>query len=1253
MKKLFLACYLLAAAPTTFGQTNSNTSYSTLWSLIAQQEFGKAEELIASGKIRPEKKHDAYITGLYLKGYLQKIDETADFIDAFYTKVENPDPYVYALWFSPPVLGFYGKKTQPHQLALIKALLDNPRTFGTIRAGALYQLGMHYRFQNKFDSAQSQFVKIGGIQNWQYVGPFENLSQSGIYKSYGPLERPDDKSEFSSLTNARIKWFTPPHENPDGWIPVSNQIKNTTAVVYTQTFVTSPADQDVIVNTGVSGAIRVWINDSMILSETTERTTEFDTYSVKCRLQKGVNRIVVQLSFTNTYYANFGMRITDHEFNPIPGLVGSSFFKPYKKSSQSPSAMKHFAEDFFANKIEAEPDNMVNYLLLSDVYLRHKKILEARKLIESAIRIFPNNLLRAQLTEILAKEENQTVLLEEVDNIRRSDPKSPMILEIDISNSINTERYTEALDAIAEYEKRYGQDLKTLKLKMGVLGKQNRIPELVDLAEQAFKLYPDEPELIPLMFAIRKEINRDKAAAMRIYEVYLRQNHNYTVLSTYLELLHEEGNSETVTKKRKWMVETSPHETLLLADLAEYHMNAEEYAEAGKCLEQAIALSPYDGKLWDLIGDAKRGLDKKEEAIQAFQRSLELDPNQYTVITKLRTLLGKPEIYTIVPEANIEQIIANDTPPESSQTSNKGYYIVFQDRSTVMHPAGATEDFHTYILRITNEKGIKAYKESTINYNSSQNLFIEQFDLIKPSGVRIRGERNQNQIVFPNLEVGDVIVYRYRYQNFFSGRFANDFWTKHFFQKETYLAHSRYSILLPASRKLNYVVSNSTLQPKIQVVDEFKQYSWEMKKQPPYADESYRPAVVDVVPVLHISTLATWNDVAFWYADLINKSSDETYELTSAFQNIFGERNLKAMTEFEKAKAIYSYIVRNVRYSSVSFRQGAYLPQTASKTLATRLGDCKDLSNLFMKLCEMAGVTAQMVLTDTRDHGEMDMVLPSIDFNHCIAKAKLDGKDFFIELTDNHLPFASLPINLTGALILEIPRDRTMGKVELTKLDTRTKTRAVAKASVTMRPLGNDLFVDVNRIKYGQLTSKLRNDFSSIPYDKQILKLRDYVASQNKEVNIDTLVFGSLDSLDDSVSFAYRYQIKDGIAEIASMSTFKLIFPDLAATSSHFASAKREYPIDYPAYEDTDYYETTIRVEIPPGKKFVEVPANVSLTFNGMSYDLQYSLVEPEMLIVTRKFNTQRTRIDVKDYSDMKAFLDMIVKSEQRILAVQ
>src|SRR5687768_1802967 len=132
MKYILFACSLLFGN-TVFAQTANFPKYNSVWELIGKQEFRKAEKLISDGAIEPGKTDDAYITGLYLKTYLKSIDESQDFVPAFYSVNQNPDPYVYALWFTPPVIGAYGKKKK-HQLAMIHTLFQNPKTKGTLTA---------------------------------------------------------------------------------------------------------------------------------------------------------------------------------------------------------------------------------------------------------------------------------------------------------------------------------------------------------------------------------------------------------------------------------------------------------------------------------------------------------------------------------------------------------------------------------------------------------------------------------------------------------------------------------------------------------------------------------------------------------------------------------------------------------------------------------------------------------------------------------------------------------------------------------------------------------------------------------------------------------------------------------------------------------------------------------------------------------------------------------------------------------------
>ena len=146
--------------------------------------------------------------------------------------------------------------------------------------------------------------------------------------------------------------------------------------MYAQNFVISPIDQTVYCAAGFTGSAKIWINDELVIAEAKERITEMDEYTVKVDLKKGVNRVLVQLGFTGSSYPNFSIRFTDEKFKQVQNISGSPTYAAYPKyvnSNKKYTLVPQFAETFFKDKISGKPDNLINYLLLADVYLRNKK----------------------------------------------------------------------------------------------------------------------------------------------------------------------------------------------------------------------------------------------------------------------------------------------------------------------------------------------------------------------------------------------------------------------------------------------------------------------------------------------------------------------------------------------------------------------------------------------------------------------------------------------------------------------------------------------------------------------------------------------------------------------------------------------------------------------------------------------------------------------------------------------------------------
>ena len=1245
----FLVVLLLAVSQFSFAQNN----YEKAWQALNKNKWSEASQLLRLAQQDGSTYKDAYLSNLYLQMYNGKDDEVKDYL-TFFSKADNPYPYTYALWFKSPVVGSYGKKQSDHQLTLLTQLIKEDKTPGTLQAAANYQMGIHYLYSNDFDRSEQYCSTIGNIRKWQYTGPFENLSQSGFYKSYGPLENPAPSSVFKSLSNADVKWFTPAQENKDGWNPVSFHFNKSTAVVYAQNFITSASDQTVYCAVGASGSLKVWINDELIIAESVERKTELDQYIAKCDLKKGTNRVVIQLGYTDNSYPNFSVRFLDNNFKIVPGITGSPEYAAYPKKTGGgvPKSLDlPFAEKYFKDKIAATPDNLINYLLLADVYLRNQQVIEARNLVTEALKKAPDNcLFRMKMAEVLIKEENRTLLLEEVEKIKQLDPESLLVMDLNIKEHFNAQKYEDAAKEMDKRVQQYGESETVAYYKLLLLIQEKKYEELVKEVEKMYVKYPNNEKVLSMIYAIKKDVYKDNKGAIKVYENFLKKNYDYSIMEKYAEILSEQGDEKKALDIKKKLAENFPHSADEFYNLTNYYFGAKQFDKAEESINKCLALAPYNEYYWESYGDIQSEKNNVSGAMDAYNKSLKYDPNQYDIINKIRKLNGKQEIYKLLPQIDITAVIKSDDIKQAKNT-DYGFYYILDQKDVVLYPGGASEEYYTNVIRITNEKGVDRYKESSIGYGNHQSLLIEKAEIVKKSGAKIDGEKNDNEIVFANLEAGDVVVFKYRLRSYSYGRMAKEFWDRFYFGGQIYTAAGKYNLFVPTDRKIFHVVSNGAIQPVTKDVDNFKQYSWEVLKAEPDKDEPLMPELCDVSTTLHISTIPNWKEIADWYSDISSNKAEEDFEITALYKQLF-PAGQKPMTQFQKARVIYDYIESNIRYSSVPFRQSAYVPQRPSLTLSTRLGDCKDLSSLFVTLANMAGINAQMVLINTRDNGQQQIKLPGVEFNHCIVKAVLDNKKYHIELTDNYLPFASLPNNIIGAAMLEIPYRNKEEKTDFTLLPGDNRTKDVIRRTLDIKPVGSDIEVVTRTVKYGSHSSDVRTDYQNLDNDKQMKEMEKTVAGSFKNnVKLASVEFKELSGLADSVVYTYAYRVKNEISEIGAMKTFKITYPDIVASLDRFSADTRTYPIEYWTYENTDLYETVVTITAPTGTKFVELPTSENLTFKDMKFSITYTLKAPDKLVVTRKFSCSRQNIPAADYAEFKTFFEKIVKAEQKFIA--
>ncbi len=153
--------------------------------------------------------------------------------------------------------------------------------------------------------------------------------------------------------------------------------------------------------------------------------------------------------------------------------------------------------------------------------------------------------------------------------------------------------------------------------------------------------------------------------------------------------------------------------------------------------------------------------------------------------------------------------------------------------------------------------------------------------------------------------------------------------------------------------------------------------------------------------------MSDWSQLASWKYE-INKGRDVLPDDFKA--------KVKAMVEgveepYEKVKILYSYLQKNFRYVSIQLGIGGWQTMTAADVIKYSYGDCKGLTTLMKAMLNEVGISSNYTLVRAgQDEPDIEVDLPSNQFNHVILQVTTDDGPIWLECTSNRLPAGFLGV---------------------------------------------------------------------------------------------------------------------------------------------------------------------------------------------------------------------------------------------------
>jgi len=153
--------------------------------------------------------------------------------------------------------------------------------------------------------------------------------------------------------------------------------------------------------------------------------------------------------------------------------------------------------------------------------------------------------------------------------------------------------------------------------------------------------------------------------------------------------------------------------------------------------------------------------------------------------------------------------------------------------------------------------------------------------------------------------------------------------------------------------------------------------------------------------------MTDWSHLAAWKYE-INRGRDVLPEDFRA--------KVKTMVDgveepFEKVKILYSYLQKNFRYVSIQLGIGGWQTMTAADVIKYSYGDCKGLTTLMKAMLNEVGISSNYTLVLAgQNMADIEVDLPSNQFNHVILQVETDKNPIWLECTSNRLPAGFLGV---------------------------------------------------------------------------------------------------------------------------------------------------------------------------------------------------------------------------------------------------
>lgn len=461
-------------------------------------------------------------------------------------------------------------------------------------------------------------------------------------------------------------------------------------------------------------------------------------------------------------------------------------------------------------------------------------------------------------------------------------------------------------------------------------------------------------------------------------------------------------------------------------------------------------------------------------------------------------------------------------------------------------------------------------------------------------------------------------------------------WTPLIFKNATTIKSSL-EVNLPSDFRVKFQNTDNVTFNEYEV-DSRKTLTWQSNMVSKPHDEIFSPGTEKLIPIVKLvptnfnygvhGNADSWSSFGHWLGKL-NEGTDQLTlqeKLTiDKLVNGIKDRN-------EIIKAIYYYLQDQTKYVNIAIDVGGLKSYPASYVCENKYGDCKALTTYMKAMLKSTGIESFCTIIKAGEMDkEIDINLPSQQFNHMILMIPSEKDTIWLENTSSTLPFNYLGTFTQNRYALVINGENS----HLVKTPELSIDDVLVERNYNFLIRNNlEVKIDLDLILRGNSFENFRHFISQ--KDKE---------SENDEINrlhgIENFIIGNWNIIDfhrDSTSLNIDI---DGISTsvLREIGEFKVINP---------------LRIELPIFEKPKERKLEVVINVPINRsdksiydlqsfeeKEIQVPAGIRIENEYGKYYADFHR-KNNQLVVNEKFTLYANKVSIDKYENLYKFINSI-----------